>query len=216
MKQTRTHLKSTTSAIIERLEREYPDAHCALLHENPFQLLIATILSAQCTDERVNIVTRTLFVKYPSPQEFASIPIEELEKDIYSTGFYKAKAKNIQACCRQLIDRFQGEIPQTMDELHSLPGVGRKTANVVLGNAFGIAVGVTVDTHVTRICSLLGLTTGKTPEAIEQELMEIVPQEKWTNFTHLIISHGRKVCIARRPKCSECVLGDMCPSSLVK
>lgn len=216
MKQSRTHLKSTTSAIIERLEREYPDAHCALLHENPFQLLIATILSAQCTDERVNIVTRTLFVKYPSPHEFATIPIEELEKDIYSTGFYKAKAKNIQACCRQLIDRFQGEIPQTMDELHSLPGVGRKTANVVLGNAFGIAVGVTVDTHVTRICSLLGLTTGKTPEAIEQELMEIVPQEKWTNFTHLIISHGRKVCIARRPKCSECVLGDMCPSSLVK
>lgn len=216
MKQSRTHLKSTTSAIIERLEREYPDAHCALLHENPFQLLIATILSAQCTDERVNIVTRTLFVKYPSPHEFASIPIEELEKDIYSTGFYKAKAKNIQACCRQLIDRFQGEIPQTMDELHSLPGVGRKTANVVLGNAFGIAVGVTVDTHVTRICSLLGLTTGKNPEAIEQELMEIVPQEKWTNFTHLIISHGRKVCIARRPKCSECVLADMCPSSLVK
>ena len=216
MKQSRTHLKSTTSAIIERLEREYPDAHCALLHENPFQLLIATILSAQCTDERVNIVTRTLFVKYPSPHEFASIPIEELEKDIYSTGFYKAKAKNIQSCCRQLIDRFQGEIPQTMDELHSLPGVGRKTANVVLGNAFGIAVGVTVDTHVTRICSLLGLTTGKNPEAIEQELMEIVPQEKWTNFTHLIISHGRKVCIARRPKCGECILADMCPSSLVK
>ncbi len=216
MKQTLTHLKSTTSSIIDRLEREYPDAHCALLHENPFQLLIATILSAQCTDERVNIVTRTLFVKYPTPVEFATIPIEELERDIYSTGFYKAKAKNIQACCRQLIDRFNGEIPQTMDELHSLPGVGRKTANVVLGNAFGIAVGVTVDTHVTRICSLLGLTKGKNPEAIEQELMVIVPQEKWTNFTHLIISHGRKICIARRPKCGECVLSDICPSSLVK
>lgn len=209
-------LCTTASIIIDRLEHEYPDAHCALIHENPFQLLIATILSAQCTDERVNIVTRTLFKKYPSPKEFADVAIEELERDIYSTGFYKAKAKNIQACCRQLIERFDSVIPQTMDELHSLPGVGRKTANVVLGNAFGIAAGVTVDTHVTRICSLLGLTTGKNPEAIEQELMVIIPQEKWTGFTHLIISHGRKICIARRPKCSECVLSDTCPSSLYK
>ncbi len=214
MKQTRTDLLSTTSSIINLLEREYPDAHCALMHENPFQLLIATILSAQCTDERVNIVTRTLFVKYPSPVEFAAIPIEELERDIYSTGFYKAKAKNIQACCRQLIERFNGVIPQTMDELHSLPGVGRKTANVVLGNAFGISAGVTVDTHVTRVCSLLGLTQGKNAEAIEQELMVLVPKEKWTNFTHIIISHGRKICIARRPKCGECVLSEVCPSTL--
>ncbi|MBK9246756.1 MAG: endonuclease III [Ignavibacteria bacterium] len=215
MKQTIPQLKSTINSIITKLEIEYPDAQCALLHDNPFQLLIATILSAQCTDERVNIVTRTLFQKFPSPQEFADVPIEELEKEIYSTGFYKAKAKNIQACCRQLLERFDGEIPRTMDELHSLPGVGRKTANVVLGNAFGIAAGVTVDTHVTRVCHLLGLTEGKNAEAIERELMEIVPQEKWTSFTHLIISHGRTICIARRPKCSECVLNIICPSSLI-
>lgn len=208
-------MKSKTSEIIRILEDTYPNAHCALTNENPFQLLIATILSAQCTDERVNIVTQTLFKKYKTPLDFTLVPIEELEHDIYSTGFYKAKARNIQMCCSQLIERFGGEIPQTMEELHSLSGVGRKTANVVLGNAFGKNEGVTVDTHVTRICNLLGIVSSTNPEKIERELMEIVPQEKWTIFTHLIISHGRAVCIARRPKCSECVLSALCPSSKV-
>ncbi len=178
-------------------------------------MLIATILSAQCTDERVNIVTQTLFKKYKTPLDFTRVPAEELERDIYSTGFYKAKARNIQLCCSQLIERFEGEIPQTMEELHSLSGVGRKTANVVLGNAFGKNEGVTVDTHVTRICNLLGIVSSTNPEKIERELMEIVPKEKWTMFTHLIISHGRAICIARRPKCGECVLSSLCPSSRV-
>lgn len=208
-------MKKKITEIINRLEQIYPNAVCALIHENPFQLLIATILSAQCTDERVNIVTQTLFKKYKTPLDFTLVPAEELERDIYSTGFYKAKARNIQLCCSQLIERFEGEIPQTMEELHSLSGVGRKTANVVLGNAFGKNEGVTVDTHVTRICNLLGIVSSTNPEKIERELMEIVPKEKWTMFTHLIISHGRAICIARRPKCGECVLSSLCPSSRV-
>jgi endonuclease-3 len=208
-------MKSSIHEIIRRLEHAYPDAHCALTHENPFQLLIATILSAQCTDERVNIVTQSLFQKYKTPKDFTLVPAEELERDIYSTGFYKAKARNIQLCCSQLINRFGGEIPRTMEELHSLSGVGRKTANVVLGNAFGMNEGVTVDTHVTRICNLLGIVSSSNPEKIEQELMQIVPRDTWTLFTHLIISHGRAVCIARRPKCEECVLSSLCPSSKV-
>lgn len=226
MQNTKTHqpnlcptyiesMKKKIAEIINRLEQIYPNAVCALNHENPFQLLIATILSAQCTDERVNIVTQTLFKKYKTPLDFTLVPAEELERDIYSTGFYKAKARNIQLCCTQLIERFGGEIPQTMDELHSLSGVGRKTANVVLGNAFGKNEGVTVDTHVTRICNLLGIVSSTNPEKIERELMEVVPREKWTMFTHLIISHGRAICIARRPKCAECVLSSLCPSSRV-
>jgi endonuclease-3 len=199
--------------VIKRLKRAYPDAHCALNHTNPFELLIATILSAQCTDARVNIVTADLFRKYRGPGDFLKVTQQELEHDIHSTGFFRNKAKNIQAACYRIIDVFGGEIPQTMDELLTLGGVARKTANVVMGNAFGIASGVVVDTHVSRISQLLGLTASKTPEKIERDLAELIPKRDWVMFPHLMIFHGRQICIARRPKCGECVLADICPSA---
>lgn len=200
--------------IIRRLKKRYPDAHCALEHTSPFELLIATILSAQCTDERVNIVTANLFRKYRGPADFVGVSQEELEKDIHSTGFFRNKAKNIQAACRRIIDEFDGEIPKTMDELLTLGGVARKTANVVLGNAFGIASGVVVDTHVGRLSQRLGLTSEKTAEKIEQDLAELVPKKHWVMFPHWLIYHGRQVCNARKPKCGECVLADICPSKI--
>lgn len=200
--------------IIRRLKKRYPDAHCALEHTSPFELLIATILSAQCTDERVNIVTANLFRKYRGPADFVGVSQEELEKDIHSTGFFRNKAKNIQAACRRIIDEFDGEIPKTMDELLTLSGVARKTANVVLGNAFGIASGVVVDTHVGRLSQMLGLTSEKTAEKIEQDLAELVPKKHWVMFPHWLIYHGRQVCNARKPKCGECVLADICPSKI--
>ena len=204
--------KTRADEIVKRLKIEYPDAHCALEHTNAFELLISTILSAQCTDERVNMVTENLFRKYRTPHDYVAVAAAELETDIHSTGFYRNKAKNIQAACRKIIENFGGEIPQTMDELLTLNGVARKTANVVLGNAFGIASGVVVDTHVSRVSQRLVLTTETTPEKIENDLSELVEREDWILFPHLLISHGRKICQARKPKCPECVLADVCPS----
>ncbi len=204
--------KKRTAEIIKRLKKAYPEAHCALNYTSPFELLIATILSAQCTDARVNIVTADLFRKYRGPAEFLKVPQSELEKDIHSTGFFRNKAKNIQAACDRIMSAFGGEVPQSMEELLSLGGVARKTANVVLGNAFGIASGVVVDTHISRLSQLLGLTNNTTPEKIERDLEKLVPKKDWIMFPHWMISHGRQICIARRPKCAECVLNDICPS----
>ncbi len=203
--------KKHAAQIIKRLKKEYPDAHCALIHTNAFELLIATILSAQCTDVRVNIVTADLFRKYRSPQDYLNVSQEELEQDIRSTGFFRNKAKNIQAACEKIIANFGGNIPETMDELLTLNGVARKTANVVLGNAFGIASGVVVDTHVSRLSQRLGLTAETTPEKIEKDLSELVPKKDWIMFPHWLISHGRAICKARKPKCAECVLENICP-----
>lgn len=203
--------KKRAAEIIKRLKKEYPDAHCALDHTNAFELLVATILSAQCTDERVNIVTANLFRKYRKPEDYINVAQEELEKDIHSTGFYRNKAKNIQGACQKIIELYKGEIPQTMDELLVLNGVARKTANVVLGNAFGIASGVVVDTHVSRLSQRLGLTEETAPEKIEKELSELVLKKDWIMFPHWLIWHGRKICQARKPKCPECVLENICP-----
>ncbi len=204
--------KERTAEIIKRLKRAYPDAHCALVHSNAFELLIATILSAQCTDERVNIVTETLFRKYRGPQDFVDVSQEELEKDVHSTGFFRNKAKNIKAASQRIIEVYGGEIPQSMVEILTLGGVARKTANVVLGNAFGIASGVVVDTHVGRLSQRLGLTTEKTAEKVERDLEQLVPQKHWITFPHWMIFHGRQVCNARKPLCSICTLADICPS----
>ncbi len=204
--------KARTAEIIDRLRKAYPSAHCALIHTNAFELLIATILSAQCTDERVNIVTATLFRKYRGPLDFADVPQEELERDIHSTGFFRNKARNIRAASRRILDEFGGEVPQTMGEILTLAGVARKTANVVLGNAFGIESGVVVDTHVSRLSQRLGLTKEKTPEKIELDLQALVPKKYWVMFSHWLIFHGRQICQARKPKCTECVLADICPS----
>ena len=205
--------KKRTLEVIKLLRSAYPDAHCALNHTNAFELLIATILSAQCTDARVNIVTAELFRKYRGPEDFLKVPQSELESDIHSTGFFRNKAKNIQAACARIIEVYKGEVPRTMNDLLTLGGVARKTANVVMGNAFGIASGVVVDTHVSRISQLLGLTENKSPEKIEKDLSQLVPKKDWVMFPHWMIFHGRKICVARRPKCSECVLNDLCPSA---
>jgi len=207
-----TDLKKRTAEIIKRLKKAYPDAHCALNHTNPFELLIATILSAQCTDERVNIVTADLFRKYRGPEDFVKVSQQELEKDIHSTGFFRNKAKNIKAASQRLSDVYGGKIPQTMDEILTLGGVARKTGNVVLGNAFGIASGVVVDTHVSRLSQRLGITEQKTPEKIERDLQELVPKKDWVMLSHWLIYHGRQICHARKPKCLDCVLSDQCPS----
>lgn len=207
--------KQRTTEIIRRLKKSYPEAHCALIHSNPFELLIATILSAQCTDARVNIVTANLFRKYRSPQDFIEVSQGELEKDIHSTGFFRNKAKNIKAASQRIVEVYGGKIPQTMEEILTLGGVARKTANVVLGNAFGIASGVVVDTHVSRLSQRLGLTTEKTPEKIERDLEKLVSKKNWIMFPHWMIFHGRQVCNARNPKCSECVLANICPSAML-
>lgn len=203
--------KDRTAEIIKRLKKEFPDAHCALNHTNAFELLVATILSAQCTDVRVNIVTADLFRKYRTPQDYLKIPQEELEQDVRSTGFFRNKAKNIQAACEKIVENFGGEIPQTMEELLTLNGVARKTANVVLGNAFGIASGVVVDTHVRRLSNRLGITKQSNPEKIELDLQKLVPKSDWVMFSHWLIMHGRGDCNARKPRCAECVLEDICP-----
>lgn len=207
-----TNEKERVKEIIRRLQREYPDAQCALNHTNAYELLIATILSAQCTDERVNKVTANLFRKYRSPADFAAANQSELERDIHSTGFFRNKAKNIIAASRQIMERFGGRVPDKMEDLLSLPGVARKTANVVLGCAFGIADGIVVDTHVARLSQRLGLTKNNAPEKIERDLMQIIPKRHWVMFSHWLIHHGRKVCKARKPDCSNCVLADLCPS----
>ncbi|MGD0743540.1 MAG: endonuclease III [Verrucomicrobiota bacterium] len=202
--------------IIAALDRVYPDAHCELGHVNPLELLVATILSAQCTDQRVNIVTKELFYKYRSAADYAQAPLSELEQAIKTTGLFRNKAKNIRACCRKIVVRHGGQMPRTMEELTQLDGVGRKTANVVLGNAFGINAGVVVDTHVARLSQRLGLAKQKTPERIEQELMTLVPQKQWTLFSHWLIWHGRRRCDARKPDCANCELLKWCPRTGVK
>lgn len=196
-----------------RLPEIYPDAHCELVYSNPLELLVATILSAQCTDKRVNIVTRTLFQRCQTAEDFASISQEELEGLVRTTGFFRNKAKNIRAMAATLLAEHGGEVPRTLEALAALPGVGRKTANVVLGNAFGLDEGVVVDTHVTRLSHRLGLTTKTTAEKIEQDLMSLFPREIWTDFSHWLIWHGRRRCMARRPDCPDCELQDICPSS---
>ena len=201
--------------IIARLEREFPAARCALDHESPLELLVATILSAQCTDARVNLVTPSLFAKYHGAPDYAAADPRVLEREIQSTGFFRNKTKAILGMAQALVERHGGHVPDTMDALVALPGVGRKTANVVLGNAFGKNEGVVVDTHVQRISGLLGLTRERTPEKIERDLMALVPRAKWTVFSHLLILHGRKTCIARRPRCESCRLSELCPSSTV-
>ncbi len=196
--------------IVNRLEELYPDVQCALHHDNPLQLLIATILSAQCTDARVNLVTPGLFRRFPDTRAFAGASLRELESAIRTTGFFRNKAKNIRECCRAILKRFGGRVPDNLEDLVSLPGVGRKTANVVLGNAFGIP-GITVDTHVGRLSRRLGLTKQQDPVKVEFDLMKLIPKEKWSSFSLQLIWHGRRVCLARSPRCRECTLNSLCP-----
>jgi len=207
--------KARARKIIARLKREYPDATCALHHHNALELVVATILSAQCTDARVNMVTPHLFAKYRTAADYAAADPHVLEKEIQSTGFFRNKTKSIIGMAQALVERHSGEVPQTMDELTALPGVGRKTANVILGTWFRKNEGVVVDTHVHRLSRLLGLARQDDPVKIEQELMAIVPRDDWTRFSHTLIQHGRAVCIARRPRCADCVLNRLCPSSQV-
>ncbi|HUQ70870.1 MAG TPA: endonuclease III [Planctomycetaceae bacterium] len=209
---------TTTSAakppirkLLNALAKTYPEAICALHHDSPFQLLVATILSAQCTDARVNLVTPALFKKYPGPRELSAAKQTDVETLIRSTGFYRAKATNLIGMAKGLMEQHGGELPRTLEELVQLPGVGRKTANVLLGTAFGLASGVVVDTHVKRLSRLLGLTTATSPEQIEQDLMRLIPRKEWVNFSHRLIHHGRQICIARRPRCGECPLLPLCP-----
>jgi endonuclease-3 len=198
--------------VLPILKKTYPDAKCSLDHSTPLELLVATILSAQCTDDRVNIVTKDLFRKYRSAKGYATVPQEKLEKEIQSTGFYRNKAKSLRGMAQSLLDKHGGKVPASMEELTDLAGVGRKTANVVLGNAFGQNVGVVVDTHVARLSQRLGLTDHEDPVKIEQDLMKIVPQNDWTLWSHLLIHHGRAICQARKPKCEECPLLPHCPA----
>lgn len=200
-----------TKKIFDILKKQYPKVKPALEYSNPFELLISTILSAQCTDERVNIVTKTLFKKYKKPQDFVDLKNEELEKEIFSTGFYKQKTKSIKACCDELIKNHKGKVPADFDELVKLSGVGRKTASVIAGNAFGIPA-IAVDTHVKRLSNLLGFIDSQNPDKIEIRLKELLPESYWINSSHWLATHGRKICIANRPKCNECVISDLCPS----
>jgi endonuclease-3 len=213
MKESTEEIKSRVKNIIRKLKREIPGAKTALVHRDPLELLVATILSAQCTDERVNKVTPTLFKKYRSVQDFANANVSDFENEIKSTGFYRAKTKSIVNCCKSLIDNYGGKVPEKIEELVKLPGVGRKTANVVLGNAFGITSGIVVDTHVKRLSERLGLTKHTDPEKIEIDLMEIVTKKDWIIFGDLLVLHGRRVCNARKPKCLECSLSQLCPSA---
>ncbi|MEP6913179.1 MAG: endonuclease III [bacterium] len=209
-------LKQRVRKIIRLLKRAYPDAKCSLNHSNAFELLIATILSAQCTDARVNIVTQDLFRKFRKPDDYLKVSDQELQRDIRTTGFFRNKTKSIQGTAKALTEQYGGVVPATMEELLELPGVARKTANVVLGNAFGISAGIVVDTHVTRLSRRLGLTKQKTPEKIEQDLITIVPKKDWVIFPHLFIAHGRAICKARNPLCGQCVVEKLCPSSYLK
>jgi endonuclease-3 len=217
LKNSEVHLSSEEKIrkIISELEQQYPDAKIALNYSNPLELLVATMLSAQCTDERVNMVTKTLFKKYTSPEDYVKVDVKELEQDIKTTGFYHNKAKNLKDCCRLLVEKHNSEVPKTMKELLELPGVARKTANIVLSNAFGIVEGIAVDTHVRRLAKRLGLTQHDQPDKIEEDLMKIVPKEYWKRITDLLIFHGRKVCTAKKPLCNSCVLNKICPSAFM-
>ena len=210
-RETKAATAARLSKIIAGLKKAYPDAHCELDHTNPLELLVATILSAQCTDKRVNLVTATLFKKYRSAADYARAPQADLEQEIKSTGFFRNKAKSIKACCQALVETHGGQVPRTMEALIELGGVGRKTANVVLGNAFNVNTGVVVDTHVARLAQRLALTKATAAEKIEQELMKLVAQEQWTLFSHLLIWHGRRRCYARNPDCAGCEIKALCP-----
>jgi endonuclease-3 len=213
---TRTSpIEDRAPAIVQRLTEAYPGATVALRASSPLEMLVATILSAQCTDERVNKVTETLFVKYRSPQDYLDVPEEELAEDIRSTGFFNQKTRSIRGACRMIVDEFGGEVPATMEELVTLPGVARKTSNIVLGNSFGMVVGIAVDTHVRRVSQRLGFTEHDDPDKVEQDLMRLVPEPLWFPFTYTLIDHGRAVCVARTPKCEVCPVSDLCPSSRV-
>jgi endonuclease-3 len=203
--------KTKVLEIIELLEKEHPDAKIALNYTNPLELLVATILSAQCTDKRVNIVTKTLFKKYRKAEDYANADLGELEEDIRPTGFYRNKARNIKKCCQILVEKFNSQVPKTMEEMLGLPDVARKTANIVLSNAYDVIEGIAVDTHVRRLATRLGLTEHEDPNKIENDLMKIVPKDKWMKFTDLLIFHGRRTCVARKPKCGICVLNKLCP-----
>jgi len=209
-------LKQRTRKIIRTLKRAYPGATCSLNHSNAFELLIATILSAQCTDERVNLVTADLFRKYRKPEDYLKVSPTELQEDIRTTGFFRNKAKAIQGTSKMVVDHYGGKVPKSIDQLLELPGVARKTANVVMGNAFGVASGVVVDTHVTRLSRRLGLTVQKQAEKIETDLMQLVPKKDWVIFSHLLIAHGRQICKARNPFCADCAVEKYCPSSYLK
>jgi endonuclease III len=210
-KATGGDLKSQARRVCAGLKRAYPDANCALAHSNPYQLLVATILSAQCTDARVNMVTPELFRRFPDPVRLAKAEPAQLEEVIRSTGFFRAKSRSLLTMAKQVVEHHDGEIPRNLDALTALSGVGRKTANVVLGTAFGIASGIVVDTHVKRLSRRLGLTSQATPERIERDLMEIVPRKEWVDLSHRLIHHGRRVCLARRPRCETCLLKSICP-----
>ena len=203
------------TAIMENLRRMYPDAKCSLNFSNPLELLVATQLSAQCTDERVNLVTLSLFKKYPTVEDYATVSQEDFEQDVKSTGFYHNKARNIRAAAQRIITEFGGEVPRTMNEIMTLPGVARKTANVVLGNAYGIVEGVVVDTHVGRLARRFGWTTSEDPVKVEQDLMRILLRKDWLDASHLMIYHGRALCMARKPLCAQCALVKLCPSAFV-
>ena len=211
----KTHIDNKTKVlkIVKLLEKEHPDAKIALHYTNPLELLIATILSAQCTDKRVNIVTKTLFEKYRTAEDYANANAKELEEDIRSTGFYRNKTRNIKKCCQMLVERFNSQVPRTMEEMLELPGVARKTANIVLSNAFEIIEGIAVDTHVRRLAKRLGLTENEDPNKIEEDLMKIVPKDYWMKITDLLIFHGRRICVAKKPKCEMCILNKICPSA---
>lgn len=210
-RETQTAKAARVRKIIAGLKSAYPNAHCELNHSNPLELLIATILSAQCTDKRVNQVTATLFKKYRTARDYLQVSPAELEQDIKTTGFFRNKARSIQACCRTLVEKFGAEVPRTMEELLQLGGVGRKTANVVLGNAFNLNYGIVVDTHVARLSLRLGLSRERNAEKIEQDLMRLVPQPQWTLFSHWLIWHGRRRCFARNPDCAGCEIRELCP-----
>jgi endonuclease-3 len=210
-KESLAHKKERTLEIIRRLQKMYPEAHCALHHKNPLELLVATILSAQCTDQRVNIVTKALFKKYKSAADYAEAPLSELEQEIKSTGFFRNKAKSIKSMAGILVKEHGGRVPKDLEDLIRLPGVGRKTANVVLGNAFGLATGIVVDTHVGRLSRRLGLTTASAPEKVEADLLKLVPEEDWIQFSHWLIWHGRSLCKARKAYCGLCDLVSLCP-----
>jgi endonuclease-3 len=213
LKLTTLNDKERVKKILEFLEKEHPDAKIALNYSNPLELLVATVLSAQCTDERVNMVTKTLFKKYRKPEDYADTDLKQLEEDIKPTGFYHNKAKNLKKMCQVLVEKFDSQVPRTMSDLLTLPGVGRKTANIVLSNAYGVIEGIAVDTHVRRLSKRLGLTKSEDPDEIEKDLMMLVPKSLWPRFTDLLIFHGRRVCTAKKPNCKGCVISQLCPSA---
>lgn len=208
-------IRERAPEIIKRLSKAYPDAHVALDFTNPLECLVATILSAQCTDERVNMVTKSLFRKYKTAEDYLKVPESELAADIKPTGFFNQKTKSIRGACARIVESYGGEVPNTMEDLITLPGVARKTANIVLGNAYGIVDGIAVDTHVRRVSERLGFTEETDPNKIERDLMGLIPKKRWFDFTYVIIDHGRTICVARKPRCAECPVNELCPSSLV-